>query len=475
MRGILARTLIGIYGALIIGLASFMYTTYPNTGDEHAIYFQAQIFALGQIAAQAPPLPDLFTTDYVRIENGNWFSEHPPLNSLIHAPFFALGFQALGMGLFAALYLLLFIRFMRHYGVSDRASTIAGITLALSPTFIFHSASYLSHVPAALLFLFTIYQRRRIPLAVFSFGLLAVCRPFDAFLLMPAVLWWISPAQIFKLGILRLLAAALIGAVPLALTLVFGVVATGKWAVPYFTAAAADGSLFNLVLSSKELFRAWLLFIETGAWVGPGIFASGIPRTRLPTDFNFGLHLFVVLWIVALYRAVKYRDRLAVLAVVSCASMVLGFAFFDGAMKGRFGGRYMFTALPLLFIPFAQAVEHEVRTRAKALVTFVAVIIAGLYSFSLFSTARTFRKENPTRLELFIKAEQLPPQSLIFVREAPLFHRNWYIRNHPELKGTVIVPFTDEPENSKILQVIRPNHVYQYRRSSEGLFEIVPY
>ena len=475
MQANLTRALIGIYGAMIIGLASYMYTVYPNTGDEHAVYFQAQIFASGRIVAPAPSLPNLFATDYVRIENGNWFSEHPPFNSLIHAPFFALGFKSLGMGVFAALFLLLFMAFMQRQGVSPLASTVAGIALAFSPTFIFHSASYLSHVPAALLFLLALDQGGRfrdgqgdLRLVALPLGLLAVCRPFDAFLLAPSLIWWMGAANILNIGGRSLVSAVLIGAAPVALTIFFSVVATGSWTIPYFTAAAADGALFNLTLGWTEISRAWLLFIETGAWVGAGIFDSGIPRTRLPTDFNFGLHLFVVLWIIATYRAVRHRDRLAILAVVSGASMIFGFAFFDGAMKGRFGGRYMFTALPLLFIPFAQALEHEIRARSKIILTVAAVLLLGLYSYGLFSTIRVFRNENPSRLELFMKAEKSQAGTLIFVRDAPLFHRSWYIRNHPELKGTVIVPFLSDSENLRTLEIFKPAQTLYYPDYTEA-------
>src|ERR1700722_416376 len=74
---------IAIHLLIVVGLFEEALTRIPNTGDEHAILFQAKIFSHFHVVASPPPLPDFFICHYVHVWNGNWFGICPPVASLI--------------------------------------------------------------------------------------------------------------------------------------------------------------------------------------------------------------------------------------------------------------------------------------------------------------------------------------------------------------------------------------------------------
>lgn len=92
-RVIVARNRWDVVTALLV-LASFVFTCYialvqyhaqPHILDASAYYFQAKIFASGQLAAPAPADVAAFQGPFMVIHDGRWFAQYPPATSAVLA------------------------------------------------------------------------------------------------------------------------------------------------------------------------------------------------------------------------------------------------------------------------------------------------------------------------------------------------------------------------------------------------------
>jgi 4-amino-4-deoxy-L-arabinose transferase-like glycosyltransferase len=164
----------------------------PHLEDEQANYFQARVFAGGEIAAPAPPSRDAFFIPFTIVRDGLWFGKYTPGYPLVLAAGVLLGAPWLVNALASALALAGVFLLGRDLFGAD-AGLLAAALGAVSPAFIILSGSLLPHpvTMAASVFFAWAFLRARRPgetraagfalLAGAALGLAVLSRPWTAF------------------------------------------------------------------------------------------------------------------------------------------------------------------------------------------------------------------------------------------------------------------------------------------------------
>lgn len=208
----------------------------PHVQDSVAYLFQARIFALGLVAAPAPPVPQAFEHEFVLVRDGLWFGKYPPgfplvlaLGVLAGAPWLVNPIAgALAVGGVALLG-------RRVFGPG--VGLLAAALLLGSPFFLFLAGSMMSHTTSLLwaVLLLLAFERseagRAGPgrpaaaafwplLAGFAFGMLFITRQLTALgLAAPFLVAWLWAARRGGWGALGRPARAALGFLPPALLL----------------------------------------------------------------------------------------------------------------------------------------------------------------------------------------------------------------------------------------------------------------
>ncbi len=119
----------------------------PRIFDGFNYHFQARNFALGQLHAAAPPLPDLFRFPFIIIDGGRWYGSVYPGYSLLLAIGVRFGIDWMVNPVIGGLALLLMYFASREiYG--ERFARLVSVTGMLSPFFRMMSAIFMAHATA---------------------------------------------------------------------------------------------------------------------------------------------------------------------------------------------------------------------------------------------------------------------------------------------------------------------------------------
>jgi hypothetical protein len=151
-----------IFQAALLCLAAFIvsaavarnvFEQMPHLEDEHANYFQALIFARGEVAAPAPPSRDSFYIPFVIVRDGLWFGKYTPGFPLVLALGVLAGAPWVVNALASAL--ALFGVFLLGRDLFDADTGLLAAALgAVAPAFVILSGTLLPHTVtmAALIF-----------------------------------------------------------------------------------------------------------------------------------------------------------------------------------------------------------------------------------------------------------------------------------------------------------------------------------
>jgi 4-amino-4-deoxy-L-arabinose transferase-like glycosyltransferase len=130
--------------ALTLHIASDVLARVPHVQDSLTYLFQAQTLARGELWADAPPLPEFFTQEFLLVQDGRWFGKYTPgfpfilaLGVLLNAPW-------LINPLLATLTVPLLYQLGRRL-YNGRIALIAAGLRSLSPFFLFLSGSHMAH------------------------------------------------------------------------------------------------------------------------------------------------------------------------------------------------------------------------------------------------------------------------------------------------------------------------------------------
>ena len=143
-RWFLVLTLLACFGAgLALNIAAFR--DCKITPDENTYLNQARIFAQGKFYGEAPPVPEFFEEPYLAHKDGRIFSIYQPGWSLLLTPAVLLGIERALPPLTATLALLaIFFLAKRLHG--SGVARAAALIMLFSPYFLFHAATYYSHI-----------------------------------------------------------------------------------------------------------------------------------------------------------------------------------------------------------------------------------------------------------------------------------------------------------------------------------------
>jgi 4-amino-4-deoxy-L-arabinose transferase-like glycosyltransferase len=479
---VLCLAVFGMSAAVAWGVFEAM----PHLEDEQANYFQARVFAGGEIAAPAPPSKDAFFIPFTIVRNGIWFGKYTPGYPLVLALGVLLGAPWVVGALASALALAGVFLLGRDLFGAD-AGLLAAALGAVSPAFVILSGSLLPHpvTMAALVFFAWAFLRARRPgearaagfslLAGLALGLAVLARPWTAFgIALPFI-----GIALFDLvrGFRRALRAyLLLGAACAALCALlplFNYAVTGSpftntytlwW--PYDTIGFGPGvgrleggHTLGLALLNARLDLAAFQTALTG-WPSP----LGFPLVILPLIFG-------------LLLAPRSRsDLLLLLPPVLLIAVHLAY----WARAGEFyGGRYYSEGMPFLWLLAARGLlkfssgKWRLRLVRAALPLFLVWSILfqieprllqgrGLYAIT---------RENPAE----IAAEDLH-NALVFVHirywtDYAAF--SWL--NDPDLNGDVIfVRDLGAERNVQMIRAFPGRRVFYFNRYTNG-DRLIPY
>ncbi|HUG13823.1 MAG TPA: glycosyltransferase family 39 protein, partial [Thermomicrobiales bacterium] len=189
-------SVIALAGALQVSVRVF--DRVPHVEDEVAFVFQANVFASGQVLAEAPEQPEFFRAPFVIVHEGHWFGKYTPGFPLVMAPGALIDRPWLVNPLLAALCVwLVYVIGRRLYGTST--GLVGAAFLVVSPFFLLQAGSLMSHLASLLwtllfLLLFEAAHRTRLPLPALgagaALGMLFLTRPLTAVgVALPFLIW----------------------------------------------------------------------------------------------------------------------------------------------------------------------------------------------------------------------------------------------------------------------------------------------
>ncbi len=222
---IVAGVLALVSGLLTLAVQQGLFQGIPHVTDAVAHLFQAKIFCLGRLYADAPSCHESFSYYYLLItESGRWFSIYPPGHALVLAGFMKAHLLPLmGPTLSAITVLCAYSLAARFF--DQPAARLTALFTTLSPMFLLLGGSFMSHVTfqafwiGSLLCLVRAFDAKRPAGLRFLFsgvcyGAAFLIRPQDAVLVAPLylavaiALWrseravWMRPAAVWVLGAL---------------------------------------------------------------------------------------------------------------------------------------------------------------------------------------------------------------------------------------------------------------------------------
>jgi hypothetical protein len=329
-----------IFFLLTLWIRDYVLEQFPNSSDEYAYLFQADMFSKGKLWERAHDLPDFFYSNNIAQFDGILVSRFPPGWPLVLSGAFEIGMNpALVNPLLGVLCLVVFFLFVKkYYNPTVAVWSLAG--LALTGMYLYNSASYFSHVSCllvTLLFVFNIYlyrERENILYALLAglfLGFVVVIRYYTAVLIFVPFLACLLLE--YKWRVVKLFFWMGVGSVP-CLTYLFwynysitgnALVPVTMWAYPSEQLGFVKGH--NFVRGIEHVARRTLMFMY---WASPGL---------------------LILYVVYLFRKVKSPvERFARPEDYTFLTLAIGYFFYYQIGGNQYGPRFFFEALPFLMV-----------------------------------------------------------------------------------------------------------------------------
>lgn len=479
-------------------IALAQYHAQPHILDASSYYFQAKIFASGQLSEPAPAPDQLgaFQGPFMVAYNGRWFSQYAPLTPALLAVGIVVGAPWLVEPLLGALALWGIYRIGRRFFGPPTATLALGLGV-LSPFYSYLAASYLSHTVALffavyfVLFLLRFVEKGRAG-ALAVAAVCAVCmlltRELTAILIGFGATAFIFGSSWRRLWLAwRWLLPALVPAASILVTgvllyLLYNKLQTGD-------ALVAPRTLFSLA----DRYG----FGEGIGFYGQHTLAAGlVVLDQLLTSLLINLYGWPFYLTLALVPLAFLRKLRALRWDIFCLFMA---ALLVGAQAGYFyhgiylGPRYLFEALPFLLLLTARGLtglasalaaiwrwlppvlsDVELTRLAQSAVTAVLLILV-LCNVLYYM---------PRQLALHTDFTGLPASEPVNVTTIYNFHptnalivtNDWFIYNYilwplndPDLRGPTLYAYAPTPNDLTALIVAYPNRaIYQLSVNPSG-------
>lgn len=471
--------LIFCHFCLVNFISQYALTYYPNTGDEYAILFQAKIFSLFKLTAVAPNISEVFTSHYLEMNQGKWFSQYPPIYSLLITPGVWIGYPLFLVSIFSSCTLYSLGSLLKKVlpENSNHLILLFLMIFGFSPLFIFHSASYYNHIGALLLYSLILHNylgfmkdRKTYHLLWISclFGLGVGIRPYTFFLLSLPLAFGFLKNRIFHEGWKKVLALVLPFLAFLGLLFLYNFNQTGEWnSFSYLKAGENAAKLSLSHFNFRSFGRVFEMVGETFKWLfGFGYFSSGRLNEKSLNDINLGFLFFLPVLgylISKSYTKDHVSENLRQfcrICLFSILVLIAGHIFYD-YRGGRFGERFFFEITWMLVFFFIMIISESFASMKRAVLVILILLMPGLLIY-IPKTILSYRQSNIQRMDLFLKTKDLK-NAVIHVGSVPSFEPSFYTRNDPELKGPIYVILSQR----MIWEVLekfpsRQHYVYSY-------------
>lgn len=453
-----------IYFIMLICSASFLTSIlvssqtlerFPNSSDEYAYLFQAEMFSRGKLWERAHDLPDFFQHINIPQHDGILVSRFPPGWPLLLSIAFEVGFAPFlvnpVLGLISLVVFYFFAR--RYYGQSVAVWGL--LALAVSGYYIFNSASFFSHVSclvATLLFVYSVYlfrDKNKFIYGVsagFFLGLVVVIRYYTAVLIfVPFLVYLLYQYRIRSLYLFFWMG---IGSIPcLAYLFWYNYAITGNALVPVTVWAYPNEKLgfvkgHTVWKGIEHLIRRGLMFLY---WCSPGL---------------------LILYLVYLWRKVKSpAERLLRPEDYAFVALIVGYFFYYEIGGNQYGPRFLFEALPFVVL---LVVSKVLQLREKwAVALFFASIIYAIVKFPFIVHREEYIVDQRKDLYHLVE-EQRIRNAVVFVSSPtspirPMPAKD-LTRNDPRFVNDVIYVLELPHINEQLMEYYGDRSVYKYVR-----------
>jgi hypothetical protein len=341
-----------VFFATAIFINRVVLEDFPNSSDEYAYIFQAEMFSRGKWWERAHDLPDFFYHNNIAQHDGILVSRFPPGWPLLLSTAFDVGLQPSLVNPLLGLIALVFFYFFARKYYDQTVAIWSLVALAFTGFYLFNAASYFSHIScvlATLLFVFSVYLyigRRSLVygvLAGFFLGFIVLIRYYTALLIfLPFLVYllveykWKAIPLFFWMGI---------GSIPcLAYLLWYNYSITGNpflpvtvWAYPSEQLGFVKGHTFWKGI--EHLVRRILMMVY---WTSPGL---------------------LILYVVFLWRKIKSpAERFLKPEDYAFLTLTIGYFFYYEIGGNQYGPRFLFEGFPFLVV---FVVSKVLQTREK--------------------------------------------------------------------------------------------------------------
>jgi hypothetical protein len=377
----------GVYYMMLI-TTIFFFTTllissktlegFPNSSDEYAYLFQAEMFSRGKLWERAHDLPDFFRHNNIPQHDGILVSRFPPGWPILLSVAYETGVQPYLINPILGVLSLVVFYFFARRTYNEQVAVWSLAAMALSGYYIFNSASYFSHISCllvTLLFVYNVYLYQEKNnfvyglLAGFFLGFVIIIRYYTAVLIfLPFFIYLMFQ---YRLKAIYLFVLMGIGSIPcLAYLLWYNYSITGSalvpvtvWAYPSEQLGFVKGHSF--LQGVEHLIRRILMFFY---WSSPGL---------------------LLLYAVFLWQKIKSPvERLLRPEDYAFFSLAIGYFFYYQIGGNQYGPRFLFESLPFVVLFVVSKVLEKRERWAVALL--VASILYAMVKFP-FITERENR------------------------------------------------------------------------------------
>ena len=457
-----------IYYMMLIASAFFMTTifikdsvleNFPNSSDEYAYLFQAEMFSRDKLWERAHDLPDFFYNNNIAQHDGILVSRFPPGWPLVLSLAFEIGMNPTFVNpVLGLITLLVFYFFARKY-YGNTVAVWSAFAMSLTGFYLFNSASYFSHVSCLLvtiLFVFSIHLYRdsnRITFALlagFFLALVVVIRYYTAVLIfIPFLISWLVE---YRWKALRLFLLMGIGSIPcIAYLLWYNYSITGNalvpvtmWAYPSEQIGFVKGHTF--LKGVEHLIRRTLMFIY---WTSPGL---------------------LILYAVYLVRKFKTpSERFMNPEDYSFLALTIGYFFYYQIGGNQYGPRFMFEAFPFVIVFVVSKVIHSRHKWARALLIVSLLFPIVKLPFIAFREAKIVdqrqdlydlvKEQNVQNAVVFVSASTCP------IRPMPASDLT---RNDAMFMNDIIYVLEIPHINDQLVEVYQDRAFYKYIRDADN-------
>ena len=428
---------------------------FPNSSDEYAYLFQAEMFSHGKLWERAHDLPDFFYINNITQHDGILVSRFPPGWPL----FLSLAFEiqllpSLVNPVLGLVTLIVFYSFARKF-YGESVAIWGLMALALSGFYIFNSASYFSHVSCllvTLLFIYNIYLYQEKQnfiygvLAGFFLGFVIIIRYYTAVLIF--IPFFIYLLMQYRMKAINLFLWMGIGCVPLLAYLFwYNYAITGNplvpvtvWAYPLEQLGFVKGHTFFKGI--EHIVRRILMFFY---WCSPGL---------------------LILYLVFLWRKVKSPDeRFLKPEDYAFISLILGYFFYYEIGGNQYGPRFLFEALPFLVL---FVVRKVIQIREKwATAVLLASLVYAVIKFPFIVQREHYIVEQRQNLYKLVKEKKIR-NAVIFVSSptSPIrpMPADDMTRNDPRFLNDVLYALELPNINKQLMEYYEDRAFYRYVR-----------